>query len=126
MDATRARRRLEEERERLLSLKEQAALEGPSEEGGPTRSELSANDQHPADQGTETVEIEQSQSLLEQVETSLKEVDLAVRRVDEGNYGRCEACGRPIGDDRLDARPATRYCVEDQSRREREALPPTG
>lgn len=126
METSRARRRLEEERDRLLSLRDQAALEGPVEDGGPTRSELSAHDQHPADQGTETVEMEQSQSLLEQVETSLGEIEHALRRVSEGTYGRCEACGRPIGDDRLDARPAARYCVEDQSRREREALPPTG
>jgi RNA polymerase-binding transcription factor DksA len=125
MDALRARRRLEEERDRLLGLRGQAALEGASEAGHSARSELSTHDQHPADQGTETVEREQSQSLLEQVETSLKEVDHALRRVAEGTYGRCEACGRPIGDDRLDARPATRYCVEDQTRREREALPPT-
>jgi DnaK suppressor protein len=125
MDALRARRRLEEERERLLGLKGQAALEGGSEAGNPARSELTTHDQHPADQGTETVEREQSQSLLEQVETSLKEVDHALRRLADGTYGRCEVCGRPIGDDRLDARPATRYCVDDQARREREALPPT-
>jgi RNA polymerase-binding transcription factor DksA len=35
----------------------------------------------------------------------------AVRRLDAGTYGVCEACGAAIPDERLEARPAARTCV---------------
>jgi len=44
----------------------------------------------------------------------------AAHRLDRGTYGTCQACGRPIGDERLEALPATRFCVEDQAKAERE------
>ena len=57
---------------------------------------------------------------LRPLEAELSDVEWALRRVAEGTYGRCQACGRPIGTARLQARPATRFCLEDQSRLERE------
>ena len=38
----------------------------------------------------------------------------ALKRIDEGSYGTCEACGKAIGDDRLEALPAARFCLDDQ------------
>ena len=83
--------------------------------------ELSSVDQHPADLGTETFEREKDVSIIEQVEAELADVEHALRRLDEGTYGLCEACGQPIGDARLDAIPAARLCVEDQAKAERQA-----
>jgi RNA polymerase-binding transcription factor DksA len=83
--------------------------------------ELSALDQHPADIGTETFEREKDLSIIERVEAELADVEHALRRLDEGTYGTCEACGKPIGDARLDAMPAARLCLDDQARAEREA-----
>jgi DnaK suppressor protein len=124
MDFTRAAGRLEEERGRLLDLRAQAELQETRSEGAAaSSSELTSYDQHLGDQGTETLEREQSLSVLQQIELSLREIDEALARVSEGTYGTCAACGRPIGDERLEARPAARYCVEDQARSEREALP---
>lgn len=34
----------------------------------------------------------------------------ALDRLDAGTYGACETCGAAIGDDRLEAVPATRFC----------------
>jgi RNA polymerase-binding transcription factor DksA len=79
------------------------------------RSELSSVDQHQADIGTETFNRERDLSILESLEAELSDVEHAMRRLDEGTYGTCEACGRPIGDARLEAMPATRFCVEDQA-----------
>lgn len=54
---------------------------------------------------------------------TLQEVRDALRRIDEGSYGTCEDCGRAIEPARLEAAPWTRYCREDQEKREQaEAL----
>lgn len=121
LDPDAARERLGAEHARLARLV--AAFD---DEGLRDRSEqedlsaLSALDQHPADQGTETFDRERDLSVREQVEAEFAEVDAALRRVEEGHYGLCEACGRPIGAGRLEAVPAARLCLGDQLARERE------
>ena len=119
MDKATASKRLEEERTRLQGIRDglqREQDEGSSETGG----ELSSVDQHPGDSGTETFEMEKNVSLLEQVDDELQEIEAAAQRLERGTYGTCQACGRPIGDDRLEAMPATRFCVEDQAKAERE------
>ncbi len=74
--------------------------------------DLSADDQHPAQQGGETLEPDRDISILQSLENEMNEVQAALDRLEEGTYGRCEICGRPIGEDRLESVPATRYCVE--------------
>ena len=76
--------------------------------------DLSANERHPAEEATETLERERDVSILQRLENEMNEVQAALDRLEEGTYGRCEICGRPIGDERLEAVPATRYCVEHQ------------
>jgi RNA polymerase-binding transcription factor DksA len=49
---------------------------------------------------------------LAQAEADLADVDAALRRLDDGSYGRCELCGGPIDDTRLSALPATRTCAD--------------
>lgn len=83
--------------------------------------ELSSVDQHQADIGTETFERSKDLSILDEVEAELAEIEHALQRLDEGTYGTCEACGKTIPDDRLEAMPATRFCVEDQAKAESEA-----
>ena len=83
-------------------------------------SELSALDQHQADIGTETFECEKDFSILERVEAELNDVEHALRRIDDGTYGTCEACGRPIEEERLEAVPAARLCLADQAAAERD------
>jgi RNA polymerase-binding transcription factor DksA len=119
MDLQSARTRLDEERRRLEETRRAAEdlVGGNTEEAV---QELSTYDQHPADQGTETFERERDFSVLQRVEAQLEEVDAALARIDAGSYGKCEICGRPIGDERLEAMPAARYCLEDQARVERE------
>ena len=118
------RRRLIEQQKRLLGLKEAVSLES-MEDGSQSESAaaLSGADQHMADAGTETFEREKDISILSGVEAELADVEWALRRLSDGTYGTCQACGRPVGTARLDARPATRFCLEDQSRKEREVRP---
>jgi len=123
VNVERARQRLVEERDRLQRIKDSLSGE-PGEGGGSERdalSELSLADQHPADLGTEMFEREKDQSILERVEAEITDVERALRRVDEGTYGLCEACGREIAKARLEIKPEARFCVDDQAAAEREA-----
>ena len=49
--------------------------------------------------------------LAERVERELEEVDAALGRIEAGSYGRCVACGGPLGLQRLRAIPEARYCL---------------
>jgi RNA polymerase-binding transcription factor DksA len=119
MENDAARARLDEERRRLEEVRE--SLDGMADESErESLSELSGADQHQADIGSETFEREKDLSILEQVEAELADVTHALDRLDDGTYGICEACGKPIGEERLEAVPAARFCLEDQARAERE------
>jgi RNA polymerase-binding protein DksA len=120
MDPELARERLDEERARLLSVKETFAGEDEETESE-SLAELSDSDQHQADVGTETFEREKDLSILERVEAELNDVEHALARISEGTYGTCEACGKPIAEERLEAVPAARMCLQDQAEAERQA-----
>jgi RNA polymerase-binding transcription factor DksA len=111
---------LEAERERLQRTRETLVAEaGLSERLDDSFSELASVDNHPADVGTETFEREKILSIIEAVDAQLEDIEHALHRLEGGTYGLCEACGRPIPDDRLRAQPAARFCLEDQQRAER-------
>ena len=54
---------------------------------------------------------------------TLQEVEAALRRIEDGTYGRCVVDGKPIEAKRLDAEPWTRYCIEHQRQREQGSRP---
>lgn len=109
---------------RALLLKEQARLEGlqlaairlhaGAQEA--QERELSSADQHPAELASETLERELDQSVVQHVLAELTEITSALKKLDEGKYGLCEACAQPIAEARLEAMPAARYCIEDQAK----------
>jgi RNA polymerase-binding transcription factor DksA len=111
-----ARRRLRDELDRLTSVRAVLAGEALDQETeAESVGELSSIDQHPADLGSETFERERELSLLEDVEAEIADVRRALVRLDRGGYGRCQACGRQIPDERLSAVPAARFCFEHQA-----------
>ncbi len=121
MDDDLVRARLDQERTRLEEVRTGFAEEHLTDESEEESvSELSSFDQHQADVGTETFEREKDLSILEHVEAELADVEHALARLEDGTYGTCEACGRPIGDERLEAMPAARFCLDDQAQAERD------
>ncbi|HSL11811.1 MAG TPA: TraR/DksA C4-type zinc finger protein [Actinomycetota bacterium] len=122
IDVARFRELLDDERARLEQVRSSVLEESvTSESEGAAIAELSVVDQHPADVGTETFEREKQASILDLAERQLQDVDRAISRLDDGTYGTCEACGVEIPVERLEARPAARFCLDDQQRAEAEA-----
>ena len=48
----------------------------------------------------------------------LDDIDCALRRIEDGSYGTCQACGGPMGMQRIRAIPEARYCVSCSGLRE--------
>ena len=57
-----------------------------------------------------------NRALSGQLSENLAEVERALAKMDDGTYGRCERCGKEIAEPRLEAMPATRFCIDDAGR----------
>lgn len=64
-----------------------------------------------ADAAQTTSELARAMSLAEGLRHRLQEAKAAVARIERGVYGKCEGCGGPVGDERLEAIPTTRLCI---------------
>jgi RNA polymerase-binding transcription factor DksA len=117
MDNDKARQLLKDERTRLEGLRSRIDNIG-DETQEDSVSELSTVDQHPADIGSETFERTKDLSLQEDLIGRLTDVDRALDKLGSDTYGTCEVCGEPIPDERLEAVPAARCCVEHQAAQE--------
>jgi DnaK suppressor protein len=73
---------------------------------------LSSMPIHMADLGTDHYEQEFTLGLMESERTLLGEIEDALHRIERGEYGVCEATGRPIGKARLRAKPWAKHCYE--------------
>lgn len=75
-------------------------------------SELSIYDNHPADMGTEVFMMEQDKGLKNKLKDVLYEISLSLRDIDEGTYGLCIDCGKPIEEKRLELIPYIKLCID--------------
>lgn len=115
-------------RRQLLSLKERlggelSALEQEALRpvGGEASGDLSNLPIDPADLGSDNYEEEISLGLLENEDQVVQEVDDALKRIEQGTYGRCERCHKEIPRKRLQALPYARFCIQCARKDEREA-----
>ena len=123
---THTKKELDELRQRLVheraELQEQlTTIEETS--FAASQSDLSGEvsfDEENADAGTFTFERERDLSIENNVRDLLGKIDRALARMDEGVYGICSRCGKPIEKARLRALPYVDLCIKDaqaQSRR---------
>lgn len=97
---------LEAERQQLLSaLTGEGALAGDH------------YDPNFADSSQVTAERGEAEALATQLKETLGDVERALRKLDEGTYGVCEVCGKPIGEARLEAMPTATRCITCASKR---------
>jgi len=96
------RAQLEEERARLRAQLLELGVSGDAS--------LSF-DENFADSGQVAAEQGETRMLAASLNDQLREAEAALARMDDGTYGRCEVCGEPIAPARLEAMPATRFCI---------------
>jgi DnaK suppressor protein len=117
IDVDRFRGVLEAERSRLLYAREGVNHDGSQDD---EVGELSTGlGDHLADHATDTFMRELDGGLEENVDHLLGEVDAALARIDDGTYGTCVVCGRPIDEERLLAVPYATLCIDDKRALER-------
>ena len=117
MDENRARSLLQAERSEvqgLLAGSEQAAQEDretEDEEGGVDS----------VDRATSLTAEGMDDAITESMRDRLAAIDRALKRLDDGTYGRSVRSGKPIPDERLEADPAAELTVDEARQAERDA-----
>ncbi|HEU4349117.1 MAG TPA: TraR/DksA family transcriptional regulator [Actinoplanes sp.] len=107
---------LEQRREELQQEYDQTLLE-IAELQRDRLTDSAGDDQ--ADTGTKTLEREQEISLANNLLERINQVERAIDRLGEGNYGWCERCGNAIPVERLAAFPSATLCVSCKQLEER-------
>ncbi len=74
---------------------------------------------HMADQGTDTMDREQQYFFASREGNLLYHLNLALERIERGEYGICVQCGKEISPERLEAVPHARLCIECKSKEEK-------
>jgi DnaK suppressor protein len=75
-------------------------------------SSTTGDDEHDPEGATIGFERAQAQAMLDEAVARLDRLDAAIARAASGDYGVCIDCGRPIGAERLAARPSADRCVD--------------
>ncbi len=101
------------EKKRKALLKELDYLEKSSMKSTITEAtgDISSYSYHMADQGTDAMEREKAFLFASREGRFLYHLNQALERIDKGEYGKCENCGKLISDDRLSAVPHARFCI---------------
>jgi RNA polymerase-binding protein DksA len=118
VDTERFRVRLEEERQRVLDAIENIHAENPGSIGEETE-EPTFQDNHLGDVATATFDREMASTLEENSTQVLGAIDTALARIEEGTFGICQQCGKPIVEERLEALPWATLCIECKRKQER-------
>jgi RNA polymerase-binding protein DksA len=109
-------RELEHYRELLLAKRREIVGDMSSMEHEALRSASGSNLSnlpiHMADMGTDNYEQEFTLGLVEKDRNLLREINNALAKIQNGNYGLCEGTGKPISKPRLEAYPWAKYSIE--------------
>ena len=101
------RQRLKDERGKLVRQLEQnrasAPAVGEAKEGSPYGKKEEG--------ASEAFELEKRLALEKRLMGTLAEVEHALRKFEQGTYGTCDSCGRPVEMERLEVLPQANLCL---------------
>lgn len=64
------------------------------------------------EEATESSDLEKRLAMEKRIGGALSEIEHALHKLDEGTYGLCDSCTKPISPDRLEALPQASLCVD--------------
>ena len=70
-----------------------------------------------ADTSQVTAERGEAEALANKLKEALEEAENALAKMKKGTYGTCENCHKPISRPRLEAMPASTYCIDCASKK---------
>ena len=76
---------------------------------------------HMADVSNDNARHEMELRMLSEDGDVLKLIEEALKRLEKGEYGRCQECGEPISEGRLRIRPYAVFCVKCKTKHEEQA-----
>jgi DnaK suppressor protein len=119
IDLNLMKKRLEDKQAEL-----QANLAGLTEAHPQPVDPIEANEGAPdvEEVAVDSLELEQEQSIEANEQALLTEVQAALKRIEQGTYGKCVECGRPIPEKRLEAIPWAARDVEHEAALEQRNL----
>src|SRR3989338_2805008 len=83
--------------------------------------DLSGYGFHMADVATDNYDRELNLDLASTEQKLLNDISIALKRIDDGSYGKCEACEEKISVQRLKAMPYARLCIKCKEEEEKKA-----
>lgn len=105
---------LQSRRAELVAMRDRvlrAAHDLAVDDDGEGELSSAAGDQHLADHAGEMFDRELDDSLEDNADELVRDIDQAISRIDEGTYGTCARCGQQIPEERLDAVPYAVLCL---------------
>ncbi len=115
-EAKKYEKRLLAERERLSKGIRNIEESAFQESSGEHAADLSSY----AEVGTDNFERETALNIASGESHWLQDIDEALVRIKEGDYGTCEGCREEISKKRLEFYPSARYCIPCQEKQERD------
>lgn len=103
--------RLVEEQERLRQELADFGQEDPRTPGHFEVNYPESGSNSDDDNAAEISEFVDDATMEARIEAELKDVEQALKAVEQGTYGTCKYCGKEIDEKRLEARPASSSCV---------------
>lgn len=107
-------KRKEEITERIRDISEETVKKSQKDASG----DISSYTYHMADVATDNYDREFSMGRVSEDREVIFELDDALKRIEEGNFGVCEDCGSLISKTRLKAVPSARLCIKCQEKKD--------
>jgi len=103
-------------KEKLLEEKNRIEMElrkiASKDSKGDYKAEFEDYGREREDNATEIENYTANIGVTDSLETELDKIILALKKIENGTYGQCEKCQKPIPAERLEVYPAAQNCVE--------------
>lgn len=107
------KKKLEEQKASIQKELESFATEDPNLKHNWETKYPNREDGDKEEEADEVQQYENMLSLEHSLESKLKDVSIALEKIENGTYGICEKCGKEIEKERLEAAPEAKFCIKD-------------